>query len=314
MRQDTTAGESTLFPETARTTSNRFPYRPFIFFLEGALTIFAGVAAIFFLPHSPSHAKFLTQEEIYAATHRMKLDAHGATTTSDVDQEKFSWHWVRMAVLNWNTILLSINFFSIITPIYSFSLFLPTIIAALGYKAIYANLMTVPPNMAGFFTVLLVTYLSDKYKRRGIFMLIGASLSIVGYIMLISTDRPLIQYGGTFFIGAGIFPCSPIVMGWLANNTAPHYVRATASGFQIGIANMAAFVATFTYIASDAPRYITGHAINIGVLVLTLIVTSVTMLYCKIENGKRERGERDDRLQGDEGLLGHRHPRFRYTI
>jgi hypothetical protein len=50
------------------------------------------------------------------------------------------------------------------------------------------------------------------------------------------------------------------------------------------------------------------------VLVLTLIVTSVTMLYCKIENGKRERGERDDRLQGDEGLLGHRHPRFRYTI
>jgi predicted MFS family arabinose efflux permease len=244
----------------------------------------------------------------------MKLDAHGATSTSDVDREKFSWHWVRMALLNWNTILLSLNFFLIITPIYSFSLFLPTIISALGYTRVNANLLTVPPNMAGFFTVLLVTYLSDRYHQRGIFMLIGASLSIIGYIMLISTGRPLIQYGGTFFIGAGIFPCSPIVMGWLANNVAPHYVRATASGFQIGVANLAAFIATFTYISTDAPRYITGHAINIGTLVLTLITTSYIMLYCKMENRKRERGERDERLAGDVNLLGHRHPSFRYTI
>jgi sugar phosphate permease len=139
-------------------------------------------------------------------------------------------------------------------PIYSFSLFLPTIISALDYTKANANLLTVPPNMAAFFTVLITTHLSDKYKRRGIFMLIDTSLSIVGYIMLISTGRPLIQYGGTFLVGAGIFPCSPIVMGWLANNTAPHYVRATASGFQIGIANCAAFIATFTYISTDAPR------------------------------------------------------------
>jgi len=61
-------------------------------------------------------------------------------------------------------------------------------------------------------------------------------------------------------------------------------------------------------------RYITGHAINIGVLVLCLIVTSITMLYCKFENAKRERGERNDRLRGDQSLLGHRHPSFIYTI
>ena len=116
--------------------------------------------------------------------------------------------------------------------------------------------MTAPPNMVGFFTVLIATYLSDKYKRRGIFMLIGASLSIVGYIMLISTARPLIQYGGTFLVAAGIFPAGVIVLGWLANNTAPHYVQATALGFQIGIASSAAFVATFTYISTDAPRLV----------------------------------------------------------
>jgi hypothetical protein len=40
-------------------------------------------------------------------------------------------------------------------------------------------------------------------------------------------------------------------MGWLSNNLAPHYVRATGTGFQIMIANCAAFIATFTYIQTE---------------------------------------------------------------
>lgn len=60
-------------------------------------------------------------------------------------------------------------------------------------------------------------------------------------------------------------------MGWLANNLAPHYVRATGTGAQIMLANCmsclllkkgwteilmrftgAAFIATFTYLTEDA--------------------------------------------------------------
>lgn len=157
-----------------------------------------------------------------------------------------------MAFLNWNTVLLSLNFFAIITPIYSYSLFLPTIIKSLGYKAVHAQLLTVPPNVGAFLSVLLVTWLSDKYRMRGPFMLVGLTIAIGGYIMLISTNHHTIQYGGTFLVAAGIFPCSPLVMGWLANNLAPHFVRATGCGAQIMIANCAAFIATFTYLSKDA--------------------------------------------------------------
>lgn len=149
----------------------------------------------------------------------MKIDAQGATSTSDVDQERFSWHWVKLAIFNWNTWLTSLVFFSVITPIYSFSLFLPTIISGLGFTSVKANLLTVPPNILATFSVLLLTYLSDKFKKRGIFILLGASTSIIGYIMLISTGSHWINYGGTFFVAAGVFPCAPIVMGWLANNS-----------------------------------------------------------------------------------------------
>jgi hypothetical protein len=64
-----------------------------------------------------------------------------------------------------------------------------------------------------------------------------------------------------------------------------------------------------------SPRYITGHAINIGALGLIIILTAITMAYNNWENRQRELGRRDYRLQeGDESLLGYRHPKFRYTI
>lgn len=288
---------------------------PWIFIIEGIITIVFGMITILFLPHTPSHAKFLTPEEQLAAAHRMQLDAHGATAASRVEGETFSWFWVRRALLNINTIALSLNFFAIITPIYSFSLFLPSIISSLGYDSVQAQLFTVPPNMAGFFTVFVAGFVSDKIKARGPIMICGCLLAIVGYIMLLVPARPLVHYGGTFFVAAGVFPSPPAVMGWLANNLAPHYTRATGTGFQIAIANCAAFIATFTYLKKDAPKYITGHWINVGFLIMSLILSTSMILYAKWENRKRARGERDYRLaEGDEGLLGYRHPQFRYTI
>ncbi|KAK7190225.1 hypothetical protein PSPO01_03946 [Paraphaeosphaeria sporulosa] len=289
--------------------------QPFIFFVEGAITVVFGIAVLFFLPHTPSDIKFFSADEKRACIARMRLDAHGATAASTVGEERFDWYWVRRALLNVNTIVLSIVFFAIITPIYSFSLFLPTIIRSMGYSRVTAQLFTVPPNMGAFFIVLLTGWGSDKWRMRGPLMLVGCTVAIVGYIMLIASERSSVQYGGTFLVAAGIFPCSPLVMGWLSNNLAPHYVRATGTGFQIMIANMAAFIATFTYLPEDAPRYTTGHAINIGMLGLALISIAGNIWYCRWENKKRATGQRDYRLRDEkEERLGYRHPRFEYTI
>lgn len=63
------------------------------------------------------------------------------------------------------------------------------------------------------------------------------------------------------------------------------------------------------------PRYILGHSLSLGALVLCLITVCAQMMYCHWENRKRERGDRDGRLQlGAEHLLGHKHPAFRYTL
>jgi len=70
--------------------------------------------------------------------------------------------------------------------------------------------------------------------------------------LLIASESAEVRYVGTFFVAAGIFPCSPLLTGWLTNNLAPHYVRATGVATQIMIANCAAFMAVFTYLKKDA--------------------------------------------------------------
>ncbi len=81
---------------------------------------------------------------------------------------------------------------------YSYSLFVPTIIRALGYTATIAQLFTVPPNLAAFFLVLVSAGFSDRLRARGPFMLGGCLLAIIGYAMLIAAKRPAVSYGGKF--------------------------------------------------------------------------------------------------------------------
>ena len=82
-------------------------------------------------------------------------------------------------------------------------------------------------------------------------MIGGCFVAIAGYIMLLAAKAESVRYGGTFLVAAGVYQGSPMVMGWLSNNLAPHYVRATGGGLQIAFANCAAFVATFTYLTKD---------------------------------------------------------------
>lgn len=282
----------------------------------------AGVA-FFFLPNTPSTAKYLTPEEQKFAAARLQADLHGATSHEHVEEEKFNWQavslvirssrireadtaaQVKFAILNVNTLLMSFNFFLILVPIYSYSLFLPTIIKGMGYDAVTAQLFTVPPNFLAFLAVLLTSFISDKIKMRGPMIFGLFAFAAIGYIMQLASDSNAVRYAGTYFIAVGAFPCSPLILAWLSNNLAPHYTKATGVGFQVAIGNCGAFVATFTYLSDDAPNYTTGHSINLGAIALTLIGVAANMLYIRWENTARQSGKREYRFEQD-GELGYR--------
>ena len=185
----------------------------------------------------------------------------------------------------------------------------------MGYTSTTAQLLSAPPNMFGLVVVIVTAHLSDKLKNRGYFILGGSVAGMAGYVMLLASDANAVKYAGTFLIAGGVFLASPMLMGWVGNNMAPHYVRAVGVGVVISVANCSSFIGTFIYLQKDAPKYVLGHAISLGALGITFLLTCAHIVYLRWENGKRERGERDDRLLQDGAHeLGHRHPLFRYTL
>ncbi len=69
------------------------------------------------MPHTPRQAPFLTEMEKQVAVDRMAKDSHHAES-GVVDEERFDWHWVRMAFSSPNTWLASIAWFFLLIPLY----------------------------------------------------------------------------------------------------------------------------------------------------------------------------------------------------
>jgi hypothetical protein len=69
------------------------------------------------MPNTPLEARFLTEEERQHALQRMRLDSSGATEV-DVDEEKFDWYWVKMALLSPQTYFCAFIWFFLLIPLY----------------------------------------------------------------------------------------------------------------------------------------------------------------------------------------------------
>jgi hypothetical protein len=174
-------------------------------------------------------------------------------------------------------------------PLYTLSLFLPTIISELGYTAAQAQLLTVPPYAVATVLTVTVAVLSEKTKKRAPFILASSSLAIIGYIILLSAPlhKPGVSYTGTIFAAAGIYPSTAIVLSWPAANVSGQSKRATATAMTITIGNLGAVLGTQLYRPKTSPRWHLGHGFALGYLVANLTVASIIWFSLNKENKKK---------------------------
>lgn len=279
-----------------------------IFILEGILTVIVSVIAYFFIVNYPSTAKFLTEEE------RAYIHTRLSSNTDATRNEAFSWVNVRKAVGDPKVWLYGFGFHTMSLPLYTLSLFLPTIIKELGYTAAQAQLLTVPPYAVATVLTVLTAVASERTHRRAPFIMAGSSLAIIGYIILLTDTRPHVSYVGTIFAAAGIYPATAIVLSWPANNVSGQTKRATANAMQISIGNLGAVLGTQLYRNESKPRFFVGHGMALGYLVSNILVVGTLWWVLKRENERRDRELGSERLRGiDEGeWLGDEDPRWRF--
>ncbi|PYI32631.1 MFS transporter [Aspergillus indologenus CBS 114.80] len=264
---------------------------------EGLLTIIMSLAAYFWVFNYPSSAEFLTDQERSYIQHRLKHDSDATR------HETFSWAAVGHAFGDVKVWLYGLAFHTLSLPLYTLSLFMPTIISTLGYTAAQAQLLTVPPYAVAFCLTVTTAILSERTRRRAPFILGSASLACLGYILLLTDPRPGVSYVGTIFAAAGIYPAVAIVLAWPANNVSGQTKRAIANALQISIGNLGAVLGTQLYRTETSPRYFLGHGFALGYLVGNLGVVGLLWWVLRRENLRKE-GERGGGVVVAEGFEG----------
>jgi MFS family permease len=78
-------------------------------------------------------------------------------------------------------------------PLYAFSLFLPTIIAQLGYKSTQAQLMSVPPYACAAVLTISVGYFADRTGQRGLCNIFVSLIGVVGFAMQLASQNPHVR-------------------------------------------------------------------------------------------------------------------------
>jgi len=93
----------------------------------------------------------------------------------------------------------------VFSPVYSFSLFVPTIIKDMKYSNNAAQLMSVPPYVVACICTIAGSYAADRSRQRGVYILGFQLIAILGFILLAAVEKPHLRYLGTFFAAAGQF-------------------------------------------------------------------------------------------------------------
>ncbi|KAK3208593.1 hypothetical protein GRF29_77g1198002 [Pseudopithomyces chartarum] len=288
-----------------------------IFILEGLATIVIAFGAYWFISNYPDSVGWLSKDERSYINARLRADSDA---TND---EKFNWSSVITAAKDPKIWLYGACFHTMSLPLYTLSLFLPTIIRDMGYSAAQSQLLTIPPYAAA--TILTVGWavLAEKYKRRALFTIATTSLAIVGYIILLAnknpTQRPGLSYAGTFLAAMGIYPSVALVLSWPAVNVSGQTKRATANAMQISIGNLGAVIGTQLYRPATSPRYVLGHSVALGYLIGNIIVVSLLWLLLAKDNKQKQEylaanpGTNGFHDTEEDLKLGDGHPRWHFN-
>jgi MFS family permease len=287
-----------------------------IFILEGALTICIGFISFLMVHDFPDNAKFLSAEDRARVILRLKADKQNSAR-----HENFKIEYLWAAVMDWKTYMGMLIYMGSVMPLYAFSLFLPTIIQSMSFTTeddvVRNQLLSVPPYIFAALLTIVVGFMSDRTNQRGVFNYLIAPLSILGFVMLIASSNPVVQYAGTFLGAMGLYPTIPVTIAWVANNTEGVYKRGIVLGFVIGWGNLNGVVSGNVY--RTGPRFFNGHGTIIAYLVICIFGGSILMSWLlNRENKARLAGKRNRWVEGKSeeeiDALGDSRPDFLYTL
>ncbi|KAF9529639.1 MFS general substrate transporter [Crepidotus variabilis] len=295
-----------------------------IFILEGLFSFLMGVAGYFLIPGTPHQSKLLTPQEKDLVMERLERDR---PSIQPID--KFTFREVWRSMKSPQVIMVFIMFFLVGTTLYGLALFLPSIVAQLGYSKNRTQLLSVGPFAGGFVVTVLSAIISDRLENRGLVAAAISLLAVAGYAMSLGAKNEFTRYGALYLMVPGVYGAVPALAAWMSNNSEPHYRRAASIAFGFVATNSGGVLSTWRFPTKEGPKFTKTTIMNLVFSIVVVLGCVANTAYLHWRNQQKKRpGYREEVLarfasvSADEREretlawveLGDRHPDYRYTL
>lgn len=253
-----------------------------LFIIEGVITVFVGLLAMFILPDFPGTTWWLTESERKLAQYRLKRDVGVEDFDDDMPmRQRFLKTWGDYKV--WLMALI----YATMTTAGGYSSFVPTVIAQFGRSRVTTLLLTAPPYCVPAITELIVSWSSDRYRERCFHYTIPMVLGIIGFIMAASTTELAPRYVSIFFMTGGLSSSFTVFLAWIASTfPRPRTSRAIAYGTINAFGNMAQIWSPYLYPPKYGPRYVPAFTVS-AIMIFICICLSLLLRQCLVRENRR---------------------------
>jgi MFS family permease len=211
------------------------------------------------------------------------------------------------------------------TGTYALSFGLPTTINLLGYTESNAQLLTIPVYVFACIMTVINALCSDRLHLRSPFILLPYISGLIGTTICLTVSpekKPGVIYFAMFLIASGLFPNTPAIVAWIANNTAGQWKRATAMALEFTFGNLiGGVVGSNIFLAREKPGYRTGYLVEVSFITVGFVVLAIQVLLLLRDNrtkakivAQAESEERAEQLREEMKDFGDKSPFFKYTL
>ncbi|KAG1806862.1 MFS general substrate transporter [Suillus plorans] len=261
-----------------------------LFYLEGALTVFVAICAIFILPDFPSTTKWLSDDERRLALRRMEEDA-GVGDQKETEQGGLT-HGLYLAVTDWTVWWFAMAVNAIVVSL-SFNAYFPTLSATLGYNPTVSLLLVAPPFVFAVIVTFCLCRHSD-YKQERFYHIIGSWIAgIIGFIIAISTMNTAARYVSLFLM-AQTYAGLVVMLAWMNNSfPRPPSKRAVCVAIINGFSQLGNVAGSYIWPLSWGPTYRYSYGICIAASGTAIIMAWIFKQHLISLNEKLEREEQE---------------------
>ncbi|ESZ98000.1 hypothetical protein SBOR_1613 [Sclerotinia borealis F-4128] len=294
-------------------SDNGFHGWRWIFIVEGCITAAVAVLVYPFIPNWPHQANWLSEDEKALLADIIRKEGIIAPT-----DEKLDRHRLISILKDWKIYVSGLILGCTTITLYSVAIFTPTIISgmALHQDPRHVQVLCIPVFVAAAASALISSFLSDYFKHRTAFALLGYGMVISGSIILLNQEHisAHTRYGAVYLLACGMYVALPVLWTILTNNIAGSHKMGIAIAIQVSIGNLGGIASTLCFASTEAPLFVLGYTTTIAMTSCAAGLISIYTFFLWIENRSRAAGKRDYRLEGREvDKLGDSHPAFRYT-